>query len=276
VAKKITTFLLIICCGYTAYPVDSIFNTLDRIEVAKGLTSKTPEELEKRFEKAANLQKKRLIMAILTSSLSLAGFIISSFAWNSQVTRAHEQQHELILIAAFSTMCYTLLHTTISSSYIRSATKRQGFLLHCTKHSQKIHALLTKYNAEKKSQKPNLITLRKKVIAGEVSGLVAQFTLSLALIMQHCATIRRHVDTRAGHYFLSFLLSPLFFYGIKPIITQATRRHNKLPNIDALLTNYLKKIKSQESNQKKEEYLKHLIDRLSLQSKTMTMPDFAQ
>ena len=273
-AKKITTFLLIICCGYTAYPVNSIFNTLDRIEVAKGLTSKTPEELEKRFGKAANLQKKRLIMAILTSSLSLAGFIISSFAWNSQVRRANQQEH--LLIAAFFTMCYTLLHTTISSSYIRSATKRQGFLLHCTKHSQKIHALLTKYNAEKKSQRPNLITLRKKVIAGEVSGLVAQFTLSLALIMQHRATIRRHVDIRVVHYFFSFLLSPLFFYGIKPIITQATRRHNKLPNIDALLTNYLKEIKSQESNQKKEEYLKHLIDRLSLQSKTMTMPDFAQ
>ena len=78
------------------------------------------------------------------------------------------------------------------------------------------------------------------------------------------------------HIFFTPVLVPLIFYGIKPIITQATRRHNKLLNIDALLTNYLKEIKSQESNQKKEEYLKHLIDRLLLQSKTIIMTDFAQ
>ncbi|MEI7580981.1 MAG: hypothetical protein WCJ17_04235 [bacterium] len=252
--KKLTAFLLIIFCGYTAYPVDSIFNTLDRIEVAKGLTSKTPEELEKRFGKAANLQKKRRLAAKLTIPLSFLGMITCIVA----LARATARENFPGAMKNCWYSAFFLLHALISSDYIRQSKKREVFLRLCEEHSPQLHALLTDHAFKEKNRILELETIKKKLIKSEITGLATQLSLSGAFITQHL-TYPFHETPL--HYIRSIFLPiilPMLCYSIKPSITASSRRRNKLPNLTMIFS---KHIRTTNFNIKKEAYLEELANR---------------
>ena len=179
-SKKLTPFFLIIFCGYTAYPVDSIFNTLDRIEVAKALTSKTPEELQKRFGKAANLQKKRRLAAKLTIPLSFLGVIASLGMANHFAHR--DQPFRIFRSFVLAAICFQ--HALTTSGAIQQSKNREAFLRRCKNHSSQLHALLTNTELHKSHHIQDLQFLKKKIIASEIAGGATQLALSLGWLVQ--------------------------------------------------------------------------------------------
>ena len=237
---------------------------MDRIEVAKGLTSKTPEELQKRFGKAANLQKKRRLAAKLTIPLSFLG-VIASLGMAYHFIR-RDEPFRILRSLVLALLCFQ--HALTTSGAIQQSKNREAFLRRCKNHSSQLHALLTNKEPQKTHHFQDLQFLKKKIITSEIAGSATQFAVSLGWLMQYFCWKFSHLhfddnnpashQADIAHIFFTPMLIPLIFYGIKPIITASSRRRNKLPNLTMIFSKHIRKTNF---NIKKEAYLEELANR---------------